>query len=510
MAQGHFQRLEHSQRQILAPILQQNIQLMVLNTMDLLQEIHKKLDDNPFLEMESDNGRGQEIENLIATRVANEKVSEIPEDDFDSLKQDIYEDSNKFQFDKRISGPSDANSKQNFLENTITTSQSIYDHLKAQLKMHNFSADEAKIADVIISCIDEYGILRTSLEDIVTYSHSDMEEVEATLRKVQELDPPGVGARDTQEYILIQIEKLYGENSLIYRGVKLYFEVFQELEGGKDSEGLSDKKKKEALQQLQYNAQKMKKKAMQKVADKLKVRLEDVEAILKKVEENIQPAPIIDVLDEDDSFSYITPDIIVTVDPEDFSVDVKVFDDYLPKLRLNQEYKKHLRKERGVEVSENIQELKNKYEEAKSFVNLIQRRSSTLYNLTMHLVDIQREFFLKGTEFIKPLTIKEMAEILGVHESTVSRIVNNKYISTPFGVFPLKYLFSHRISGSSGDVSAKKVGELIKKIIENEGGKKKLSDSSIEKILKNMGVKISRRTVAKYRKKLNIHSSFER
>jgi RNA polymerase sigma-54 factor len=128
----------------------------------------------------------------------------------------------------------------------------------------------------------------------------------------------------------------------------------------------------------------------------------------------------------------------------------------------------------------------------------------------MNLIDIQREFFIKGKEYIKPLTIKEMGEILGVHESTVSRIVNNKYIATPFGVYPLKYLFSHHIGGNRPDVSAKKVGEMIRKIIESEGGNKRLSDSRIEKILNNMGINISRRTVAKYRKKLNIKSSFDR
>lgn len=507
MAQGHFQRLEQSQRQILAPILQQNIQILLLNTVDLLQEINKKLDENPFLEVEIDRTRNAELENFIDYKVRKDRISEVPEDDFDQYKKNIYEDSSDFSYSQKSYEEGAEDSKQKFLENTLTTRQSLYDYLKSQIRVLGFAPEEEEVADVIISCVDQYGILRTSLEEIAQFTRAEMRLVEEVLDKIQELDPPGVGARNSREYLLLQMENIFGENSEAYRVGKTYFEFFDRLENEGQEQESADKKT--DLQDLQYDARKIRKKAIKETARLSKLKEEEVEAILEKIGGSISPYPSMEEVDEG-QLSYIVPDIIVTVNPEDYTIDIKVFDDYLPKLKLNQDYRKYLRKDRGKEMPASIQELKLKYEEAKSFVTLIRRRSSTLYNLTLHLVEIQKEFFIKGQEYIKPLTIKEMAENLGVHESTVSRIVNNKYISTPFGVFPLKYLFSHHFGTNSPDVSAKKVGEMIKKIIVTEGGHKKLSDSKIEKILSNMGIQISRRTVAKYRKKLDIRSSFDR
>jgi RNA polymerase sigma-54 factor len=371
----------------------------------------------------------------------------------------------------------------------------------------DMTREDWEIADVIISCIDEYGILRTSLEDIAQYTRSDMTRVEEALKAVQNLDPPGTGARNSREYIMIQVEKKYGQESKVFQVISEYLDVFEKVE---EKYQVQETTKKVEIQKVRYNAEKLKKKTIKQVAENLGLKNDEVEEILKTIEENILPSPVFREGEGNENFAYVVPDIVVSVDQEDYTIEVQVFDDYLPKIKLNREYKKYLRKKRGSDQNENVQDLKNKYEEAKSFVNLIKRRRSTLYDLAMNLIDIQREFFIKGKEYIKPLTIKEMGEILGVHESTVSRIVNNKYIATPFGVYPLKYLFSHHIGGNRPDVSAKKVGEMIRKIIESEGGNKRLSDSRIEKILNNMGINISRRTVAKYRKKLNIKSSFDR
>lgn len=506
MAQGHFQRLTQAQKQILAPILQQNVQLLVLNTMDLMQEINKKLDDNPFLDVEPGSEKSTEIDSIIEKALTNKELSKQKDDEFEDLEKNIYEDSSRFQFDKKASSRSDENTKQNFLENTITSKEPLYQDLKAQIMLLDLSPHEMKIADMILSCLNEQGVLKASTLEIANYLKVPQEDIDKILEKIQKLDPPGVGARDTKEFILLQVEYNFGRNSDAYDVAKVYFEAFEELENETPTQ--SEKKAEKEIKQIHYNAQKIRKKVTSLVCERLSLKASEVEEILKEIEENITPTPSED--NSEEQSSYIIPDIVVSVDPESFAIEIKVFDDYLPKLKLNKEYKKYLRKERGVEQSQDLKELKNKYEEAKSFVNLIKRRSSTLYNLSMHLVEIQREFFLKGAEFIKPLTIKEMAEILDVHESTVSRIVNNKYISTPYGVYPLKFLFSHRVGDNKSDVSAKKINEMIKKIIESEGGNKKLSDSKIEQILKNMGIKISRRTVAKYRKKLNIRSSFER
>jgi RNA polymerase sigma-54 factor len=444
---------------------------------------------------------------MISSKVQKEKVSEVPEDDFASYEKNIYEDSLKFDFNKRSSGFGDENTKQSFLENTVTQGSSLYDYLKEQIQLLDMTREDWEIADVIISCIDEYGILRTSLEDIAQYTRSDMTRVEEALKAVQNLDPPGTGARNSREYIMIQVEKKYGQESKVFQVISEYLDVFEKVE---EKYQVQETTKKVEIQKVRYNAEKLKKKTIKQVAENLGLKNDEVEEILKTIEENILPSPVFREGEGNENFAYVVPDIVVSVDQEDYTIEVQVFDDYLPKIKLNREYKKYLRKKRGSDQNENVQDLKNKYEEAKSFVNLIKRRRSTLYDLAMNLIDIQREFFIKGKEYIKPLTIKEMGEILGVHESTVSRIVNNKYIATPFGVYPLKYLFSHHIGGNRPDVSAKKVGEMIRKIIESEGGNKRLSDSRIEKILNNMGINISRRTVAKYRKKLNIKSSFDR
>ncbi len=504
MAGGHFQRLEQSQRQILAPILQQNIQILLLNTVDLLQEINTKLDENPFLESEQDLTRNTELENFIHHKVRKDNLAEIKEDDLDQYKKEIYENYNNYSYFRDYEEGAE-DSKQKFLENTLTTRQSLYDYLKTQISVLSLLPHEKEIADVIISCIDDYGILNTSLEEIAQFTRVEMTRVESVLKKIQKLDPPGVGARNSKEYLLLQLENIFGNQSQTYQVGKIYFDIFDFLETETQKEDIS----KEDLQNIEYDARKIKRRAIKETALQIQIKEEEVEKILEEISSYTSPFPSMKEIDEDHA-SYIVPDIVVTVNPEDYSMDIKIFDDYLPQLKLNQDYRKYLRKDRGKEISEGLVALKQKYEEAKNFINLVRRRSSTLYNLTLHLVEIQKEFFLKGKEYIKPLTIKEMAENLGIHESTVSRIVNNKYIATPFGVFSLKYLFSHHFAGNDAHISGKKVGEMIKKIIETEGGTKKLSDSKIEKILANMGIKISRRTVAKYRKKLDIGSSFER
>lgn len=504
MAGGHFQRLEQSQRQILAPILQQNIQILLLNTVDLLQEINTKLDENPFLESEQDLTRNAELESFINHKVRKDSLSKIKEDDLDQYKKEIYENYSNYSYSRNYQEGAE-DSKQKFLENTLTTRLSLYDYLKTQISVSNFLPHEKEIADVIISCIDDYGILNTSLEEIAQFTRVEMTQVESVLKKIQKLDPPGVGARNSREYLLLQLENIFGNQSQTYQVGKIYFDIFDFLETETQKETL----KKKDLQNIEYDSRKIKRRAIKETALQTQIKEEEVEKILEKISSSTTPFPSMKEIDEDHA-SYIVPDIVVTVNPEDYSMDIKIFDDYLPQLKLNQDYRKYLRKDRGKEISEGLAALKQKYEEAKNFINLVRRRSSTLYNLTLHLVEIQKEFFLKGKEHIKPLTIKEMAENLEIHESTVSRIVNNKYIATPFGVFSLKYLFSHHFAGNAPHVSGKKVSAMIKKIIETEGGTKKLSDSKIEKILANMGIKISRRTVAKYRKKLDIGSSFER
>ncbi|HCL56281.1 MAG TPA: RNA polymerase sigma-54 factor [Spirochaetia bacterium] len=509
MAHGIFQKLEQSQKQLLAPILQQNIQILLLNNIDLMQEINKRLDDNPFLEVTSEGNQDKELEQFINYARQSERKAEFTrEEDFDAYKETIYEDSYN-SYGKSSGGDSDENSKQSFLENTITHTDSLYDVLKSQLRSLELSEQDEYIADVIISCVNEYGILANTPENIAEYTKTTLEKVEEILKKIQELEPAGVGARDGKEFILLQIEKLYGENTNIYRVAKEYFTLFEKYEP--DFQTQKEKtKSKDKLKEIQYNAQKLRKKIIKEIAVNLNYRLQDIENILKKIEETVVPNPTMHLELNQENISYIIPDIIVTVNQEDQTVNVKVFDDYLPQLKLNQEYKILLRKQRGVDATPAINELKIKYEEAKNFVNILKRRNNTLYDLTMVLLDVQKEFFIRGSEFIKPLTIKEMAETLNLHESTISRIVNNKYISTPYGIFPLKYLFSHHIDGNNEDVSAKKVGEMIKKIVEKEGHNKKLSDDKICKILNNMGIKISRRTISKYRKKLNIRSSFDR
>ncbi|PKL15474.1 MAG: RNA polymerase sigma-54 factor [Spirochaetae bacterium HGW-Spirochaetae-6] len=504
------QRLEQSQRQILAPILQQNIQIFLLNTVDLFQEINHRLDENPFLEMEADGNRNLEIDEFMDYRVKKQDIPEPVEDDMDAFTKNIYEDSSLIPASRQKSNDyTGEDTKQSFLENTITSKQSLYDDLRAQMKMMSFGTREEEIADIIISCIDRFGILRTSTDDIARFTNASTQEVEAVIKKVQTMEPPGIGARNSKEYIFLQIEKIFGKDSVYYLVAEEYFNLFEEQNEAMETLSGESKKDQALLREIQYNAAKLRRKLSKDVAASLNLRPEDVDDIMQRIEREINPYPQLDDNQEDD-FAFVVPDIIVTVNPETYSIDVKVFDDFLPKIKLNNQYKTILKKKRGEELAENIKDLRLKYEEAKNFVHLIKRRSNTLYNLTQHLVQVQKEYFIKGSEYIKPLSIKEMAEHLEVHESTVSRIVNNKYIATPFGVYPLKYLFSHHVGSNEPEVSAKRIGELIKKVIEKEGGIKKLSDSKIEKILGNMGINISRRTVAKYRKKMNIHSSFDR
>jgi RNA polymerase sigma-54 factor len=489
--------LRHSQKQILAPIIQQNLHILLLSTTDLIEEINKRIEENPFLEIESDIDNRKAAENMNKVKNIMQKNESL-----DNLViKDFYEDTNDFFFDKRVYEDSTADTKQAFLTNSIYDKETLYENLKKQLSILDLDNEEKKIADIIISSLDNHGLLNTTTEEIAKYVDTSVARVESVLKKIQNLDPPGIASRSINEYILNQIERKFSKDSDEYKIGYEYFKVFSEYEKNISKKTENNEKDEENI------AETIKKKTIEEISKKTGYPKTYILKCLKKIEENIDPLPTIG---DEEGGIYIIPDIIVSANKADMTLEVKVFDEYLPKIKVNSEYKEALKKKRGIEINNEIKELKEKYQEAKIFINSLKRRTSTLYELASKLVEIQKEFFFYGPAYIKPLTVKEMAQMLKVNDSTVSRIINNKYIATPFGIYPLKYLFSHKIDSENGEVSAKKVYEMIKKIIESEGNNSKLSDAKIEKILNSNGIKISRRTVAKYRQKLNIKSSFER
>jgi len=486
--------IKQTQRQILAPLIQQNIQILLMNTTDLIQEINRKIEENPFLEIENDIN-----DNKVRDKV--NKAKEIIKNRDEYLEnlviKDIYEDTNDFYFDKRSYEDSTSDTKQFFLTNAIYNKETLYDDLKKQISLLDLDNEEKKIADIIISSLNNHGLLVTSVEEIAKYLETSVAKVENVLKKIQNLDPPGIGSRSISEYVLTQLEKKFSKESELYKIAYEYFRVFQEIENSFSKKSDSD----------ENIADIIKKKTVDEISVRLGYPKNYIISCLKKIEKEVDSLPEIS---NEGNAVYIIPDIIVSINKKDMSLELKVFDEYLPRIKLNSDYKQAIKKKRGEDVNDEIKELKEKYQEAKIFINSLQRRTSTLYELASKLAEIQKEFFFYGPSHIKPLTVKEMAEILRVNDSTVSRIINNKYILTPFGIYPLKYLFSHKVDSSYGEVSAKKVYEMIKKIIENEGNNSKLSDVKIQQILNSQGIKISRRTVAKYRQKLNIKSSFQR
>lgn len=467
------QSMNLSQTLRMTPQLQQAIKLLQLSRMELETAVRKELDENPILE------ETQELkeEDLQRTKEAADTVDpqeNVGSNDQDPQKQDEFEwesylENNYKPPQQNMGG----NEEIMNYENVISTQENLHDYLMWQARMFGFNEDELSIAELLINYIDDDGYLLTPLEEIAASESIDVQELLDVLPFVQEFDPPGVGARDLKECLLIQAKHLEEDTNDL---VMLISNHLKDLEK-KNYDGIA-------------------------------------KALGRDIREVIDICKIIYTMDPKPGRAYapadtqyVTPDVYVYKVGDDYMVSLN--EDGLPRLKISNFYRNMLKGSGGNEKTQDY--IQEKLRSAVWLIKSIHQRQRTIFKVTDSIVKHQREFFEKGSGFLKPMVLRDIANDIGMHESTVSRVTTAKYVHTPQGIFELKYFFNSGITSDDGnDLASESVKLKIKDLIAKEDPKNPYSDQQIVDVLKKEGIQIARRTVAKYRDVLKIAPSSRR
>ncbi|MDR2506429.1 MAG: RNA polymerase factor sigma-54 [Candidatus Accumulibacter sp.] len=459
-----FLQLRLSQRLSLTPQLQQSIRLLQLSTIELEQEVERYLRENPLLQREDEEEYGEPKAALDSSFSGNDNPA--GPDEGAPFGQDLGAAGDMI-YPIGSSGPSDDDDDDGF-QNLQAAPTSLREHLSCQLGMMPLPDRDRALIQYLIDALDDNGYLGLSLEELAETLSAELEidpdELQIALKHLQHFDPSGVGARTPQECLVLQLEVLPPDpvRSLALRIVQEHLDLLANRE-----------------------------------FTKLKKRLDCDEASLRKAQILIQrlnphPGAIYTAQDT----RYITPDVVVHKVRGRWIANIN--SEACPRLRINALYARILSKQRGSSLAGHLQE-------ARWLVKNIRQRFETILRVAQSIVDKQRQFFDHGEIAMRPMVMREIADQLDLHESTVSRVTTQKYMSTPRGVFEMKYFFGSHVSTEAGGAcSATAIRALIKQIIGNEDSKTPLSDNQISEILDRQGFVIARRTVAKYRESLNI------
>ena len=462
-----------SQKLILTPALQQAIKLLPMTTVELVEVLTQEVVENPMLEEVLD-------EELQPPETAS--TAEKPEEPADAEKQDSWDDADYEYFfgdymddGYRARVPREVKELPP-IENTLSSQSSLADHVMWQLSLQTKDDDPLarEIGAAIIGNLDDDGYLVASVEEIAAMGNWSLVEVERVLRVVQSFDPIGVAARGLQECLLLQIEHL-GLN-------------------GTGSETIV----REHLKLLQnHQGQEIARRMDMSVAE-LKHHIDVIRQLDPKPGSRYNPT----------ASQFVIPDVHV-VKVEDRYV-VVLNEDGMPRLRISPVYRRLLDK-KNKNSEETRAYVKEKYRSALWLIKSVDQRQKTIFKVATSIITFQTEFLDRGIEYLRPLVLRDVANDIGMHESTVSRVVNNKYMHTPQGVFEMKYFFHSGISSAYGDsVSSVTIKQRIRKIIEAENADRPLSDSRIMALLRDGGLVLARRTIAKYREELKIPTSSQR
>ncbi|NOY10337.1 MAG: RNA polymerase factor sigma-54 [Spirochaetes bacterium] len=452
--------LRQEQKLRMTPQLYQAIRMMAMPIQDLRQTIREELEKNPALEIVEDK-------TIVSLDDIRNQNRDDPQDYFDDSSDTGYSNS------RRNTGE---DKKRKFMEGVLSRPESLREHLIWQLRLQPLSDAEYKIGELIIRNLDDNGFHIESPESLVP--ESDYKTVKRLIEIIQTFDPVGVCTKDYREAILVQIRNHPDPYPGSYEVVDKYLKL---LEKGKYKE----------------------------ISKSIHKSEKDVEAI-RSFLRALEPMPGRKYSNEPPR--YVIPDVLVKHKDGDFIIVIN--DEEIPVLSVNPFFTELDDKKKKEKKSKNVNDfVKSNVRNARWFIKSIHQRNATLLKTCKAIIEFQREFFLKGPKYLAPLTLKDIAGDIGVHEATVSRITNGKYMQTEWGIYELKYFFSNSITGpgSTGSKYSKEgVKQIIKEIIEKGGGGKKLSDKKISEILANRGINIARRTVAKYRKELDIESSYRR
>ncbi|MDP3981686.1 MAG: RNA polymerase factor sigma-54 [Chlamydiota bacterium] len=470
MAAIRFEQIQRqTQRLIMSPQMQQAMHLLQMPTLELSALLRQEMDGNPVLEENTDQIKPEVEVSPEPTSTANEEVDF--DNEFARLSQLDDEWREYYQQAGSYTRISDEKQRQrDYYQESIADPESLEDHLLKQLHLVIFSESDLKFAEMIVGNLDENGYLRGTLEDHANQHGTSPEEVLRVLKIVQTLHPVGVGARDLRECLLLQLERLGKSDGLEYLVVSQY------------------------LNELA-------KKNLNQIAKALNVSLDNVKKAVLLIA-TLEPKP--GKIFNHELIHYVTPDVVVEKINDEYVVMLN--DDRLPHIRINQLYKS-LMKDKGT-AQETKGYIREKIQSAKWLLKNIQQRQQTIYNVSKAIVDVQKDFLENGLMHLKPLTMQDIAKIVSIHESTVSRAIANKFMETPRGLFQIKFFFTSAVKTQSGqDVSSINVKEQISELIRNEDATHPLSDQDIVKLLEQKGIPVARRTITKYRKEQNLLSS---
>ena len=483
MRPGLGQHTQLKQELKINPRLYQAMDLLYMPLLDLQQHLKQELLNNPFLDMiepdeeDEEEGEQQQEEATTETEAEKEEKGEI---DWEEILLDGFD----------AGGRREEHEEREYYEPVTVDTRDLSDHLRDQVSLLDLSPRQMYLADEFIGNINEDGYLACGLEKIVEGVNESVQKVaeeaereltdmqlyslpeaEEMLAVIQSLDPPGVGARDLRECLMLQLREAGLEHSVPFRLVR---DCFDELIAHRWSE----------------------------ISKRFGISPADVQKAADEIAK-LDPKP--GLVYSDASDNYIIPDLVV--EKIDGRYHVFLNDANLPRLKLSRAYQEIARDKKKFE-GENKEFISNKLNSANWMIQAIEQRRQTMLKVMNYIVERQRDFFEKGVQYLKPLTLREVAEVISMHESTVSRVTNEKFVQTPRGVLPLKFFFSSGLSTTGGeDVSARGIKDQIQKLVENEDPKHPLTDQAIVNILKESGVQIARRTVAKYRDQLGVLSA---
>jgi len=482
---------------VMTPRLQQALKLLQMPALELSAHIKEELLTNPLLEVDEDseeNPAGDQQAVVSETPVDGATVS--PDESLfkgeDNINWgDYFRDGYEYN-DEPTWGEHE---ETEFVERTPVGRTTLIESLSNQLHLMELDEETLRVAEYLLGCLDDNGFVAVPFEEIIDTLAVSMEVVERALRAIQSLDPPGIGARNLPESLLIQLRAEEREGSLPYLIVEQHFE---------------------ALKQKQY----------QDIARALKVTPTDVQDAAREIG-TLNPRPGAALALED--ARYVVPDLLV--EKVDGRYEVSLNEGSVPRLKVSKSYREILTKggppARKTEHAQpqadgdgtakndapkgppsEVEFIQERLKSANWLIQTIEQRRRTMIKVMESIVEAQMEFFEKGPQALRPLTLQDVAEKIGMHESTVSRVTTNKYVQTPRGVFALKYFFSSGLDTESGDaVSSKMAMNRIKELVEKEERKHPLSDQKIVELLRKEGLIVARRTVAKYREKMGILSA---
>jgi RNA polymerase sigma-54 factor len=472
--------LKLSQKLIMTPSLQQAIKLLQLSKLELQEVLNQELLENPLLEESAEEAKAEDAEAEAQEKTQTEEEAKAAEpqkedekDSFDEIDYDAYfQDYLEYGYNPRGMGEEHEEFP---IENTLTRPPNLTDHLTWQLSMSDASPRVKEIGAFIIGNIDEDGYLRATEDEIVAAGSYEPEDVAKAIRAIQSLDPIGVGARDLRECLLLQLQFLDIDVPLVEIIIRDHWEMFMQRH-------------------------------FVQLAKTLQIDMKTLEGVVEIIK-HLDPKPGRKYSNE--RAIYVEPDVYVQKVGDEYVIVLN--EDGMPKLRINGSYRAMLNSMDSKSDGETVNYIKDKIRSAVWLIKSLDQRQRTIYKVAESIVKHQREFLEKGIDFLRPLVLRDVADDIQMHESTVSRVVSNKYMHTPRGLFLMKYFFHSGIDSDTGeDISSLTVKKKIQSYIEGEDPRKPLSDSKIMKILNDEGINIARRTVAKYRDELNIPSSTDR